>query len=47
MWTSDSRFQVVESTYRDSLSLVRDRCAWLTEQDREWMLRKNAEQLFF
>ena len=47
MWESDCPFQVVEHKYEDSVALVRDRLDFLTADDREWLLRKTAEGLFF
>jgi predicted TIM-barrel fold metal-dependent hydrolase len=47
MWASDCPFAVVNERYRDSLALVRDGCPWLGSEDREWLLRKSAEQVFF
>jgi predicted TIM-barrel fold metal-dependent hydrolase len=47
MWASDCPFQVVEETYEESLSLVRDRLDFLSSEDREWILRGTAERLFF
>ncbi|HEU4754953.1 MAG TPA: amidohydrolase family protein, partial [Armatimonadota bacterium] len=47
MWASDCPFQVVSEKYADSIGLVRDRLPWLAAEDREWLLRKSAEQLFF
>ena len=48
MWASDSPYQLQGvNTYRDSISLVRDRIDFLTAEDRQWLLRKTAEQVFF
>ena len=47
MWASDCPFQVVSETYEDSISLVRDRLDFLSAEDKEWMLRRTAEELFF
>jgi predicted TIM-barrel fold metal-dependent hydrolase len=47
MWASDCPFQVDNESYKDSISLVRDRSPWLTADEREWMLRKTAEEVFF
>ena len=47
MWESDCPFQVVKQKYRDSIDLVRKRLDFLTADDREWLLRKTAEQFFF
>jgi predicted TIM-barrel fold metal-dependent hydrolase len=48
MWGSDSPFQVENGhTYAGSLELVRDRLDFLTRDDRKWMLRKTAEEVFF
>jgi predicted TIM-barrel fold metal-dependent hydrolase len=47
MWASDCPFQVVSETYEDSISLVRDRLDFLSADDREWLLWRTAEALFF
>ena len=47
MWESDCPFQVVEHKYRDSLDLVRTRLDFLSDEDRDWLLRRTAEGLFF
>jgi predicted TIM-barrel fold metal-dependent hydrolase len=47
MWASDCPFQVVSETYRDSISLVRDRLPWLPSEDREWLLHRTAAHVFF
>jgi predicted TIM-barrel fold metal-dependent hydrolase len=48
MWASDSPYQVQGvNTYKDSIALVRDRLDFLTNTDREWLLAKTAETVFF
>ena len=48
MWESDSPFQVVDGhRYRDSVELVRSVLTFLSDEDREWLLRKTAERFFF
>jgi predicted TIM-barrel fold metal-dependent hydrolase len=47
MWESDCPFQVVEHKYQDSIDLVRKRLDFLTAEDKEWMLRRTAEEFFF
>lgn len=47
MWASDCPFQVVNGAYRDSISLIRDGCPWMSKEDKEWLLRRTAEQVFF
>jgi predicted TIM-barrel fold metal-dependent hydrolase len=48
MWESDSPFQVERPhTYRDSIDLVRTRLNFLTAEDRDWLLRRTAEEFFF
>jgi predicted TIM-barrel fold metal-dependent hydrolase len=48
MWASDCPFQVEGGhTYADSIALIRDRLDFLTAEDKEWMLRKTAEKVFF
>jgi predicted TIM-barrel fold metal-dependent hydrolase len=48
MWESDCPFQVQgEHTYQASVDLVRRRLDFLSEDDKEWLLRKTAENFFF
>lgn len=47
MWASDSPFQTMKESYEDSIGLVRDRIEFLTAEDKEWMLRRTAEEFFW
>jgi predicted TIM-barrel fold metal-dependent hydrolase len=48
MWESDCPFQVSEGhNYQDSIDLVRKKLDFLTADDRDWLLRKTAEEFFF
>jgi len=48
MWASDCPFQVQNGhTYADSIALIRDRLDFLSAGDKEWMLRKTAERVFY
>jgi len=48
MWESDCPFQVQgEHTYQASVDLVRRRLDFLSDADRDWLLRKTAEKFFF
>jgi predicted TIM-barrel fold metal-dependent hydrolase len=48
MWASDCPFQVDPGhNYHDSIALIRDRLEFLTAEDKEWMLGKTAERVFF
>jgi len=48
MWASDSPFQVVKGhSYKDSVELIRDRLDFLAASDRDWLLRRTAEGMFF
>lgn len=48
MWASDSPYQLVgEHTYAASIGLIRDRVDFLSDSDREWLLRKTAEKVYF
>jgi predicted TIM-barrel fold metal-dependent hydrolase len=48
MWESDSPFQVQgDHTYQASIDLVRQRLDFLTADDKEWLLRRTAEAVFF
>jgi predicted TIM-barrel fold metal-dependent hydrolase len=47
MWASDAPYQLVgENTYAASIALVRDRLDFLTDADREHLLRRTAERVF-
>ena len=48
MWATDCPYQVQdENTYRDSIELVRSRLDFLSADDRQWLLHKTAERVFF
>ena len=48
MWGSDCPYQVQEEhNYRDSIELIRSRLDSLSSTERDWLLRKTAEQTFF
>ena len=48
MWASDSPYQLEKGhTYSDSLSLIKDHLNFLSDADRQWLLRKTAEQVYF
>ena len=48
MWASDAPYQMQGvNTYKASIALVRDRLDFLPKQDREWLLAKTAEAVFF
>jgi predicted TIM-barrel fold metal-dependent hydrolase len=48
MWESDCPFQVQgPHTYRASIDLVRTRLKFLTAAERDWLLRRTAEEFFF
>lgn len=48
MWESDCPFQVMEPhTYAASIDLVRKRLSFLTDEDRDYLLRRTAELFFF
>ena len=48
MWESDSPFQVADGhTYRDSIDLIRTRLKFLSADDRDWLLRRTAQDFFF
>jgi len=48
MWASDSPYQLQGvNTYKASIGLVRDRLDFLSKADREWLLAKTAEAVFF
>jgi len=48
MWASDAPYQVVGGhTYRESIELVRSGLDFLSPSDKEWLLTKTAERVFF
>lgn len=48
MWGSDSPYQVQPPyTYMESLDFVREGLPFLSSADKEWMLRRSAESIFF
>lgn len=48
MWATDCPYQVQQGhKYADSLALIRDHLDGLSDGDRQWLLRKTAETVFF
>lgn len=48
MWASDSPYQVVDGhSYAASISLVRDKIDFFSESDRQWLLQKTAQKVYF
>ncbi len=48
MWGSDCPYQVQgDHNYKSSISLIRDRADFLSETDKNWILRDTANQVFF
>lgn len=48
MWGSDSPYQIQgANSYKSSITLVRDRLDFLSKPDRQWLLGKTAEAVFF
>ena len=48
MWATDCPYQIQKRhTYSGSVELIRDKLDFLSVSDKEWMLRKTAEKVFF
>ena len=48
MWASDCPYQLTgPNTYGDSIALIQDRIDFLSEGDKDWILYKTAERVFF
>lgn len=48
MWASDCPYQIQGgNNYGASIALIRDRADFLSAEDRQWLLRKTAERVFF
>ena len=47
MWASDAPPALIEETYEEQISLVRDRLDFLSDSDRERMMRTTAERVIF
>ena len=48
MWATDGPWQMMGGhTYKESIDLIRIRLDFLSDEDRQWLLRKTAERVFF
>jgi len=48
MWGKDSPFAVLNgNTYAAAFELVHDRLGFLSAEDRDWLLGRTAERMFF
>ena len=48
MWATDCPFQAVGGhTYKDSIDLIKHGLDFLTDDDKQWLLRKTAERVFY
>lgn len=47
MWESDCPYQVHGHRYVDSIDVIQNRCPFLSDDDKEWLLRGTAETTLF
>jgi predicted TIM-barrel fold metal-dependent hydrolase len=47
MWASDCPAPLQRETYAEGISLLRERLDFLSTADKEWILRRTAEETFF
>jgi predicted TIM-barrel fold metal-dependent hydrolase len=47
MWGSDAPFQTMSGSYGDSIDFIRNRLPFLSDHDKNWILRDTAAGLFF
>ncbi|MGB7592236.1 MAG: amidohydrolase family protein [Terriglobia bacterium] len=47
MWGSDCPFQVMHESYEDAFSLIREQLDFISKEDKDWILGRTAEELFF
>lgn len=47
MWESDCPYQVAKHSYRDSINVVKEGLRNLSNDDKDWLLRRTAEEFFF
>ena len=47
MWASDAPPALIDETYEEQISLVRDRIEFLSDADREKIMRETAERVIF
>jgi predicted TIM-barrel fold metal-dependent hydrolase len=47
MWASDAPPALIEESYEDQISLVRDRVNFLSDSDRDKLMRDTAERVIF
>ncbi len=47
MWASDAPPALIEESYEDQISLMRDRIDFLSDTDRDKIMRDTAERVIF
>jgi predicted TIM-barrel fold metal-dependent hydrolase len=47
MWASDAPPALIEESYEDQITLVRDRIDFLSDSDRDKLMRDTAERVIF
>lgn len=47
MWGTDCPYQVVDHSYKQSIDLILHGLDFLSADDKEWILRKTSESVFF
>jgi predicted TIM-barrel fold metal-dependent hydrolase len=47
MWASDAPPALIGETYEDQISLIRDHIDFISERDKEKLMRTTAERIFF
>ena len=48
MWASDCPYQLLKgNNYHESIGLIKDRMPSLSAEDKDWMLRRTAEKVFW
>ena len=48
MWASDCPYQLSEpNNYGDSVALITDRIDFFSAEEKDWVLRKTAEKVYF
>jgi predicted TIM-barrel fold metal-dependent hydrolase len=47
MCGSDYPFHLRAESYEDGIALIRDHLTFLTDSDKDWILRRTAEELFY
>ena len=47
MWASDAPPALIDESYEDQVSVIRDHINFISQRDKEKLMRTTAERIFF